>query len=93
MCAAAASRRQTCAQGKPAGLPTRPHPPRLAAHISRTLLPPPALSPRARCPLSHPGLLVFADWYHLESIKKLRFYDDNSRSWWEAATGGLGGKC
>jgi hypothetical protein len=41
--------------------------------------------------LSHPGLLVFADWYHLESIEKLRFYDDNTRSWWEAATGGLGG--
>ena len=34
------------------------------------------------------GLLVFADWYHLESIQKLRFYDDNTRSWWEAATGG-----
>ncbi|EFN59013.1 hypothetical protein CHLNCDRAFT_33771 [Chlorella variabilis] len=34
------------------------------------------------------GLLVFADWYHLESIQRLRFYDDNTRSWWEAATGG-----
>jgi hypothetical protein len=31
---------------------------------------------------------VFADWYHLESIQRLRFYDDNTRSWWEAATGG-----
>lgn len=33
------------------------------------------------------GLLIFADWYHLESVKKLRFFDDNTRSWWEAATG------
>jgi hypothetical protein len=35
-----------------------------------------------------PGLLVFADWYHLESVRRLRFFDDNTRSWWEAATGG-----
>jgi len=34
------------------------------------------------------GLLVYADWYELESVKKMRFYDDNTRSWWEAATGG-----
>lgn len=34
------------------------------------------------------GLLVFADWYHLESVRRLRFFDDNTRSWWEAATGG-----
>jgi membrane-bound transcription factor site-1 protease len=34
------------------------------------------------------GLLVYADWYDLESVKKMRFYDDNTRSWWEAATGG-----
>ena len=34
------------------------------------------------------GLLVFADWYHLDTIHKLRFFDDNTRSWWDAATGG-----
>lgn len=34
------------------------------------------------------GLLVFADWYEVPSVKKMRFYDDNTRSWWEAATGG-----
>ena len=34
------------------------------------------------------GLLVYADWYDLDSVKKMRFYDDNTRSWWEAATGG-----
>ena len=39
------------------------------------------------CPRRPPGLLIFADWYHEESIKKLRFFDDNTRSWWDAATG------
>ncbi|KAL4525136.1 hypothetical protein Ndes2526A_g07218 [Nannochloris sp. 'desiccata'] len=34
------------------------------------------------------GLLVYADWYEVETVKKMRFYDDNTRSWWEAATGG-----
>ncbi len=31
---------------------------------------------------------MFADWYHLDTIHKLRFFDDNTRSWWDAATGG-----
>jgi membrane-bound transcription factor site-1 protease len=34
------------------------------------------------------GLLVFSDWYDLHTIQKIRFYDDNTRSWWDAATGG-----
>jgi membrane-bound transcription factor site-1 protease len=34
------------------------------------------------------GLLVFAEWYDLDTIRRLRFYDDNTRSWWDAATGG-----
>ncbi|GAB4817967.1 hypothetical protein N2152v2_005013 [Parachlorella kessleri] len=34
------------------------------------------------------GLLVFGEWYDEETLAKLRFYDDNTRSWWEAATGG-----
>lgn len=38
--------------------------------------------------LSGLGLIVFADWYDLETMKGVRFYDDNTRSWWEAATGG-----
>lgn len=42
------------------------------------------------CPVNSTGLLIFADWYHVESIQKLRFFDDNTRSWWEAATGGQG---
>lgn len=48
--------------------------------------------PRCSCsrllPPLHAGLLVFADWYHLDTIHKLRFFDDNTRSWWDAATGG-----
>ena len=34
------------------------------------------------------GLIVFSEWYDSDMISKLRFYDDNTRSWWDAATGG-----
>ncbi|KAL3675240.1 hypothetical protein R1sor_025188 [Riccia sorocarpa] len=34
------------------------------------------------------GLIVFADWYHVETMVKMRFFDDNTRSWWTPATGG-----
>ncbi|KAK3270783.1 Membrane-bound transcription factor site-1 protease, variant 2 [Cymbomonas tetramitiformis] len=34
------------------------------------------------------GLIVFADWYNVESMVKMRFFDDNTRSWWTPATGG-----
>ncbi len=34
------------------------------------------------------GLAVFADWYDLDTIRDMRFYDDNTRTWWEAVTGG-----
>ena len=34
------------------------------------------------------GLMVFADWYDLKVIDQMRFYDDNTRSWWDAVTGG-----
>ena len=34
------------------------------------------------------GLIIFSDWYDLETLRNLRFYDDNTRSWWESATGG-----
>lgn len=33
------------------------------------------------------GLVIFADWYHEDTVRKLRFFDDNTRSWWDAATG------
>lgn len=34
------------------------------------------------------GLVVFADWYTIDNVERMRFYDDNTRSWWDAATGG-----
>ena len=30
---------------------------------------------------------MFGEWYDEETMQKLRFYDDNTRSWWETATG------
>lgn len=34
------------------------------------------------------GLIVFADWYNVETMVKMKFFDDNTRSWWTPATGG-----
>lgn len=34
------------------------------------------------------SLLVFADWYNVDTMVKMRFFDDNTRSWWTPATGG-----
>ncbi|EFJ52617.1 hypothetical protein VOLCADRAFT_85780 [Volvox carteri f. nagariensis] len=34
------------------------------------------------------NLLVFADWYNLASLDQMRFFDDNTRRWWNPATGG-----
>ncbi|GFR44443.1 hypothetical protein Agub_g5653, partial [Astrephomene gubernaculifera] len=34
------------------------------------------------------SLLVFADWYNVPSMEQMRFFDDNTRSWWTPATGG-----
>ena len=34
------------------------------------------------------GLAIFADWYDADTIRDMRFYDDNTRTWWEAVTGG-----
>jgi membrane-bound transcription factor site-1 protease len=28
------------------------------------------------------GLIVFADWYHVDTMVKMKFFDDNTRSWW-----------
>lgn len=38
--------------------------------------------------LSGLGLIVFADWYHVETMTKMKFFDDNTRSWWTPVTGG-----
>lgn len=34
------------------------------------------------------GLAVFADWYNVDTMVKMRFFDDNTRSWWTPVTGG-----
>eukprot|EP00899_Mesostigma_viride_P028660 jgi/Mesvir1/897/Mv17459-RA.1 len=34
------------------------------------------------------GLIVFAEWYNVDAMIKMRFFDDNTRSWWTPATGG-----
>ncbi|XP_010254111.1 PREDICTED: subtilisin-like protease SBT6.1 [Nelumbo nucifera] len=34
------------------------------------------------------GLAVFAEWYNVDTMVKMRFFDDNTRSWWTPVTGG-----
>eukprot|EP00727_Mastigamoeba_balamuthi_P011433 m51a1_g6912 hypothetical protein (1031) ;mRNA; f:122270-127584 len=34
------------------------------------------------------SVVVLADWYDLEAMDKLRFYDDNTKMWWSPVTGG-----
>ncbi|XP_038699806.1 subtilisin-like protease SBT6.1 isoform X2 [Tripterygium wilfordii] len=34
------------------------------------------------------GIAVFAEWYNLDTMVKMRFFDDNTRSWWTPITGG-----
>lgn len=33
------------------------------------------------------GLLVFGEWYNTDVQAKMRFFDDNTRSWWTPITG------
>jgi membrane-bound transcription factor site-1 protease len=33
-------------------------------------------------------LAVFAEWYNVDTMVKMRFFDDNTRSWWTPVTGG-----
>ncbi len=34
-------------------------------------------------------LVVFAEWYNVASMMQMRFFDDNTRSWWTPVTGGV----
>ena len=34
------------------------------------------------------SIIVFADWYNTTVMKKVRFYDENTRLWWVPDTGG-----
>ena len=35
------------------------------------------------------SLVVFADWYNSDVMKKIKFYDENTRQWWMPDTGVL----
>ncbi len=39
------------------------------------------------------GLLIFAEWYNVDTMVKMKFFDDNTRSWWTPVTGGQGKCC
>ncbi|OEL31558.1 Subtilisin-like protease SBT6.1 [Dichanthelium oligosanthes] len=34
------------------------------------------------------GIAVFAEWYHVDTMVKMTFFDENTRSWWTPITGG-----
>lgn len=34
------------------------------------------------------SLVVFGEWYHVEVMKQMRFFDDNTHSYWTPPTGG-----
>ena len=34
------------------------------------------------------GVIVIGEWYHEATMRTMRFFDDNTRSWWTPATGG-----
>lgn len=34
------------------------------------------------------GLAVFGEWYNVDTMVKMKFFDDNTRSWWTPVTGG-----
>ena len=34
------------------------------------------------------SIIIFADWYNQDLIEDVRFFDDNTRSLWDALTGG-----
>ena len=37
------------------------------------------------------GLIVFAEWYNVDIMAKMRFFDDNTRAWWTPITGEAAG--
>ncbi|XP_076111687.1 membrane-bound transcription factor site-1 protease-like [Mytilus galloprovincialis] len=34
------------------------------------------------------SVIIFADWYNVSVMKKVKFYDENTRQWWMPDTGG-----
>ena len=33
------------------------------------------------------GLVVFGEWFNVDTMLKMKFFDDNTRSWWTPVTG------
>ena len=33
------------------------------------------------------GLIVFGEWFNVDTMVKMKFFDDNTRSWWTPVTG------
>ena len=33
------------------------------------------------------GLIVFGEWYNVDTMIKMKFFDDNTRRWWTPVTG------
>ena len=38
------------------------------------------------------SLIVFADWYNVDVMRKIKFYDENTRQWWMPDTGTYSGE-
>lgn len=34
------------------------------------------------------SVVVIGDWYNVDVMKKINFYDDNAKQWWTPLTGG-----
>jgi membrane-bound transcription factor site-1 protease len=34
------------------------------------------------------SVIIIADWYNADVMKKINFYDDNAKQWWTPLTGG-----
>lgn len=39
------------------------------------------------------SVIVFADWYNVTVMRKVKFYDENTRQWWMPDTGKLTYRC
>ena len=76
------------------GLNVPPLPPLYNSPPHRTplLRPPPQEVEKLSHDVSELGLnvAVFGEWYNVETMVSMRFFDDNTRSWWTPATGGCG---
>ena len=50
----------------------------------------PAEIAKLRADVGDRGLhvMVFSDWYNVETMRRMRFFDDNTRSWWTPPVGG-----